>query len=468
MGLLMTGGEAFGSLLIGLVVGLIVGGAVAAFWLLSRQRTLIQQPLEEARDRAVRAEAALAELRMQAEQERVEIQRLHESLRQVEQARTAAETRQEDTLRNLEEQRSMAAQTRQDLTDAFQALSGQALKTNNESFLSLAKTAFDSLQVEAKGELSQRQQAIDELVKPLMDVLRRYEDQLHGLERSRQEAYGGLDQHLKSLAESHQRLQQETGNLVKALSTPAVRGRWGEMTLRRVAELAGMAPHCDFVEQPSVEGENGRLRPDMVVHLPGKRQVVVDAKAVLAAYLEAVDAKDDGLRDQALRRHAGQIRSRMDQLSGKAYWSQFPLAPEFVVLFLPGEHFLSAALAHDHTLIEDGFTRRVVIATPTTLMALLRAVAYGWRQEQLSENAQEAGRLGKELYERMAVLAEHLDSVGQALTRSVQAYNKAVGSLEMRILPTARKFKELGVTSDKEIPWLEGVEPAPRPVAPVE
>jgi len=368
-------------------------------------------------------------------------------------------------LKSLQEQKTLLTQARQELVESFKALSGEALKTNNQAFLQLARTSFEVLHAEAKGDLAQRQQAIDELVKPLHDSLKRYEEQIHFLEQSRQSAYGGLDMHLKLLAESHQRLQQETGNLVKALSAPSVRGRWGEITLKRVAELAGMVSHCDFVEQDVVENDEGRLRPDMVVQLPGGRQIVVDAKAVLAAYLEAYEAQDEVQRQERLRRHAAQVRSRMDQLSAKSYWSQFPQAPEFVVLFLPGEHFLGAALEQDPSLIEDGFSRRVVIATPATLIALLRAVAYGWRQEQLSEHAQQAGRLGKDLYERMAVLAEHLNDVGEALNKSVLAYNKAVGSIEARILPAARKFKELGISSDKDLPQLEPVESVPRPTS---
>ena len=366
-------------------------------------------------------------------------------------------------LKNLQEQKTLLTQARQELAESFKALSGEALKTNNQAFLELAKTSFEVLHAEAKGDLAQRQQAIDELVKPLHDSLKRYEEQIHFLEQSRQSAYGGLDMHLKLLAESHQRLQQETGNLVKALSAPSVRGRWGEITLKRVAELAGMVAHCDFIEQDVVESDEGRLRPDMVVQLPGGRQIVVDAKAVLAAYLEAHETHDEAQRQERLRRHAAQIRSRMEQLSAKSYWSQFPQAPEFVVLFLPGEHFLGAAVEQDPTLIEDGFSRRIVIGTPTTLIALLRAVAYGWRQEQLSEHAQQAGKLGKDLYDRMAVLAEHLNDVGQALNKSVLAYNKAVGSIEARILPAARKFKELGIASDKDVPQVEPVESVPRP-----
>jgi DNA recombination protein RmuC len=250
------------------------------------------------------------------------------------------------------------------------------------------------------------------------------------------------------------------------LRAPAIRGQWGEITLKRVAELAGMVAHCDFFEQESITVDGGRLRPDMVVQLPGGRQIIVDAKTVLAGYLDAHEASTEEQRLEGMRRHAAQVRSRMDELSLKAYWNQFAQAPEFVVLFLPGEQFLGAALEHDPRLIEDGFLRSVVLATPTTLMALLRAVAYGWRQERLTEHAEEAGRLGKDLYERMAVLTEHLNDVGQALGKSVLAYNKAIGSLETRILPAARRFKELGVSSEKEIPMLDPLELVSRKALP--
>jgi DNA recombination protein RmuC len=372
----------------------------------------------------------------------------------------------EDMARQVLEQKALIDHTHQELIGSFQALSGEALKQNNEAFLKLAAVSFETLHVKAEGDLVQRQQAIDALVRPLQESLHRYAEQVRLLEQSRQSAYGGLDQHLRSLAESQQRLQQETGNLVKALRAPTVRGQWGELTLKRVAELAGMVDHCDFTEQPSVTGDEGRHRPDMIVQLPGGRQIIVDAKTVLSAYLEAHEAQSESQQAEALRRHAAQVKCRMEELSLKAYWTQFDRAPEFVVLFLPGEQFLGAALDQNPRLIEEGFANGIVLATPATLIALLRAVAYGWRQERMTAHAEEAGRLGKELYERMAVLAEHMNDVGQALGKSVSAYNRAVGSLETRILPAARRFKELGVSSDRDIPVLAPTEVVPRKTLP--
>jgi DNA recombination protein RmuC len=439
------------SLAAGMGIGLLLGGVIVALWVTSRLRAQSQ-----------RAEATVDELRQQLDRERQELSLVRRELTEAREARVAAETRIEDAAKQLDDQKALLDHARQELIGSFQALSGEALKQNNDAFLKLATVSFEALHVKAESDLAQRQQAIDGLVRPLHESLQRYDEQMRQLEHSRQTAYGGLDQHLKSLAESHQRLQQETSNLVKALRAPTVRGQWGEITLKRVAELAGMVDHCDFVEQQSVTGDDGRFRPDMVVRLPGGRQIIVDAKTVLAAYLDAHEARDDASRAEALRHHAEQVRGRMEELSLKAYWTQFDRAPEFVVLFLPGEQFLGAALDQDPRLMEEGFARGVVLATPATLIALLRAVAYGWRQEQLTAHAQAAGRLGRDLYERMAVLAEHLNDVGQALGKSVSAYNRAVGSLETRILPAARRFKDLGVSSDKEIPLLEPAELLPR------
>ena len=461
----MIDGAVFGA---GVLVGGILGALIIGFWMASRVRASLHAQLLASSERAQRAESLADELRRQGEQSRLDLEKVRQDLSDAGQARAVAETKAAESALHLDEQKTLLGHARQELAETFQALSGEALKQNNEAFLNLARSSFETLQAEAKGDLTQRQQAIDSLVKPLQDSLHRYDDQLRQLEQSRQAAYGGLDQHLKILAESQQRLQSETGNLVMALRAPAIRGQWGEITLKRVAELAGMVAHCDFFEQESVTVDGGRLRPDMVVQLPGGRQIIVDAKTVLAGYLDAHEASTEELRLEGMRRHAAQVRSRMDELSVKAYWNQFVQTPEFVVLFLPGEQFLGAALEHDPRLIEDGFLRSVVIATPTTLMALLRAVAYGWRQERLTEHAEEAGRLGKDLYERMAVLTEHLNDVGQALGKSVLAYNKAIGSLETRILPAARRFKELGVSSEKEIPMLEPVELVSRKALPLD
>ncbi len=461
----MIDGTAFS---LGALVGSLLGALLAGLWVAARVRATWQGQLLTTGERAQRAESLAEELRRQSLQDRLDLDQVRQNLAEASQARAVAETRAAEAALHLNEQKTLLGQARLELAETFQALSGEALKQNNEAFLNLARSSFETLQAEAKGDLAQRQQAIDSLVKPLQDSLHRYDDQLRQLEQSRQAAYGGLDQHLKLLAESQQKLQSETGNLVKALRAPAVRGQWGEITLKRVAELSGMVAHCDFFEQESITVDGSRLRPDMVVQLPGGRQIIVDAKTVLAGYLDAHEAATEELRLEGMRRHAAQVRSRMDELSLKAYWNQFAQAPEFVVLFLPGEQFLGAALEHDPRLIEDGFLRSVVLATPTTLMALLRAVAYGWRQEKMTEHAEEAGRLGKDLYERMAVLTEHLNDVGQALGKSVLSYNKAVGSLETRILPAARRFKELGVSSEKEIPRLDPVEFVSRKALPFE
>lgn len=364
--------------------------------------------------------------------------------------------------RIAEERQAAFAEARDQLAERFSALSGEALRKNNEQFLQLARERLQQQQAQASADLGQREKAVEALVKPIGEALKRTEEQIRQVEKERQKAYGDLDRHLTSMAQHQATLQTETRNLVKALRRPEVRGRWGEMTLRRLAELAGMVEHCDFEEQTSLRGEDGLQRPDMVVRMPNGRQVVIDAKTPLDAYIEAVEAVDDAARSQALGRHARKVRERVRELAGKAYWQQFANSPDFVVLFLPGEQFLAAAQDQDRSLMEDALAQRVVIATPTTLVALLRAVAFGWQQDLVAENAEKIRELGETLYNRVVTFTAHLDKLGRSLNSSVDHFNKAVGSLERQVIPGARKFTELGLRPRKELPSLEPVERSAR------
>ncbi len=438
--------------------GLAAGGVLG--WLLAARRA------SGADAKAAAAEATSAELRRSYDDTRAlageEVRQLRAALAAESEARVRAETERREIALRLEEEKRLLAEAKEKLTDTFKALAGTTLDSSTKAFLALANETFEKILAEARGDLGKRQEAITGLVKPLAESMQKFDEHVRGVEKERQEAYTGLKVHLEGLVVTHDKLQRETASLAGALKAPQVRGRWGEMTLRRAAELAGMSPHCDFAEQVDVATDEGRIRPDLVVRLPAGREIVVDAKVALDAYLEALEAESEEARGDALVRHAKQIRAHMDSLAGKGYWQQFESVPEFVVMFIPGEAFFAAALEADRALIEDGASKGVILATPTILISLLRAVASGWRQEQIAENARRISELGRDLYERMRVLADHLGKVGDGLERANKAFNSAAASLETRVLPAARRFKELGAATGEEIRRLEAIETQPR------
>ncbi len=382
-------------------------------------------------------------------------------------ARLRADKRIAELSTTLDLERRQAAERVTEVERTIAALSSQALRENNKTFLTLAQETLKQFHVQAKGDLDQKEKAVENLVKPIREALEKTEQQVRLMENERKEAYGALHKHLETMTQTQQLLHGETSKLVTALRRPEVRGQWGELTLKRLAELAGMVEHCDFYQQESTDAEDGRMRPDMVVRMPDGRTIVVDVKTPLDAYLSAVEATDDALRIRHLEHHARKVRERVRELAQKAYWNQFKNAPDFVVLFIPGDQFLAAALDVDRALLEDALKQKVILATPTSFVALLRAVAYGWRQESLAENADRIRELGEDLYQRLATFTEHLARLGLSLESSVGAYNKAVGSLDAKVLPGARKFVDMGISPKKTLESPAPIETAARDVPPV-
>jgi DNA recombination protein RmuC len=413
--------------------------------------------------RAAGLDGTVAELKKQNDSLQLEVRASQNRIEEEQKLRAAAQTDAEAQRANLAEQRRLLDEAQTKLREAFQSLAGEALKASSDQFMELAKARFDSLQKEAEGDLENRQQAIQSMVNPLETALKDLRTEVSRVESARQEAYGSLRSEVQLLATTNKELREETGSLVNSLKQPQVKGKWGELTLRRVVELAGMSPHCDFMEQQSVDTEEGRLRPDLIVHLPGGTQIVVDVKVPLHAFFKAVSAQSDAEYREAMLHHAALVREHIKGLSGKEYWKQFEPTPEFVVLFVPGESFFSAALEQDRTLIEDAIEKRVVLASPTTLIALLRAVAYGWKQQLVAENAERIKDLGKELYDRVVTFAGHLTDIARGLERANKAYNNAVASFDSRLIPSARKFREMGV-GNADVPQAEPIETFPRPL----
>jgi DNA recombination protein RmuC len=427
-----------------LIVALIAGVALGALigWLFARAN-------------AAGAIATAAQERAQREELARALGELRDKLAIAQSGKVTADTELRNAKERIEQERTLLDDAEKRLTDTFKLLAADALRTTSDDFIKRADEKFRAERETAGKDFEARQKSIDELVKPARESLTKLDGELRRIENDRRESQGNLKSQLESLG-------AQTGRLVDALKTPVVRGRWGEVQLRNVVEIAGMTDHCDFFEQESVTTDDGWLRPDMVVRLPGGKNVVVDSKAPLKAYLEALEVADDAARRIKLKEHASQIRKHVEQLSSKSYQDALKPTPEFVVLFLPGEMFFSAALQQDPALIEDAAAKKVVLASPTTLIAVLRAVAYGWRQERLAENAERISALGQELHERIATMAGYFADMGGALDRALREYNRTLNSLESRVLVTARKFRELGVASKQEIADTKFIETATR------
>ena len=406
--------------------------------------------VSEERSAALSKLEQMTSLEASLENRNQEIKALQNKISHLKEQIATLETSIAKETKAFEDKITLLQELRTNLTETYQALSANALRQNNQVFMDLAKSTFSKYIETAKTDFDARGKAVKDSVLPLQEALNRYEEHIQAMERSREKAYGGLSAQVQSLIQTQDVLQKETGKLVNALRVPHIRGRWGEITLKRVAELSGMQNHCDFYEQASARSEDGILRPDMVVHLPGHRQIIIDAKVPLVAYIDALETSSEEHRDTHLSTHARHVKTHINQLSQKAYWTQFKPTPEFVILFIPGENFFSAALAKDPQLIELGVRKNVILATPTTLISLLKTVAFGWQQEQLAENAKKISELGTELFERLATMGQHINNLGRDIERTTQTYNKVVGSLERRVYSSARKFKELGITQKDE------------------
>lgn len=441
------------SALIVISTAIALGFGVLLGWILAASRANRLQA------EAAGVSAQLVETRRQLDISRGDIEKLRNDLTVEHTLRTRAEADRQNERANLEEQKTLLSEAESKLREAFDSLAGKVLQNSSEQFLQLAQERLGTLQKQASGDLAQRQESIKGMVDPLQQRLTEMQLHLRELESNRQSAYGELRAQVQTLAQSNRDLQKETGSLVSTLRQPQVRGRWGELTLRRCVELAGMSPHCDFDEQVSVSGdeEEKRFRPDLVVHLPGNANVIVDAKVPLHGFLRVAASQTDAERQAGLAEHVRLVRDHVSQLSSKEYWKRFDRAPQFVVMFVPGESFFSAALESDPSLLEDAMEKKVVLASPTNLIALLRAVAYGWRQEQIAENAQEISDTGRELYERILKFLEYFDDVRSGLERANKSFNNAVGSLEGRVLPSVRRLKEKG-SHAAELPAVEPTE----------